>query len=402
MHILILTTYYEPDSGAAAVRLSRLARILARRGHRVTVLTTMPHYPVGRIAGDYRGKGATVEWRDGVLVVRAWLHATPSPRISRRLISQNSFMLSALLRGLGIERPDVMLIEAQPVFTSFAGVLLSRLKRVPYVLNVSDLWPDHLLSVGALTERSPVYRVARGLVDATYRGAAAITAMSPVWAEKIARYIGHDRTLHVVYNGVDLEQFHPEADSIPFRQSHGLMGGRLVTFVGTFATQYDFDAMFEVVQRLPDVYFAFIGGGTQGGKVGQFRLPNLRQVPWISHDEVAQAWAASTLTYWMMRDEALYHGTIPAKLYEALACGVPVVAAMRGAGAEMLEVSGGGIALPPGDIERVADSIQHLLRYEDVRARVSAFGRSYAEAMFDPERVADTYEAILTNAATRL
>src|SRR5690606_37738563 len=123
MHILLVTTYYEPDSGAAAVRLSRLAKALVRRGHQVTVLTTLPHYPQGRIAERYQKAWAVEQNRSGVRVVRVWLWATPSPRISRRLISQMSFMLSAALRGLTLPRPDVVLIEAQPVFTSLAGVL---------------------------------------------------------------------------------------------------------------------------------------------------------------------------------------------------------------------------------------------------------------------------------------
>jgi len=136
MHILFLTTYFEPDSGAAAVRLSRLAHLLKARGHDITVLTTLPHYPVGQIQANYRGKFAIVEDRDGLRVIRTWLLATQSPRISRRLISQNTFMLTALLRGLGIKRPNVMLVEAQPIFTGFAGALLGKIKRVPVVLNV--------------------------------------------------------------------------------------------------------------------------------------------------------------------------------------------------------------------------------------------------------------------------
>ncbi|GAB4527194.1 MAG: glycosyltransferase family 4 protein [Anaerolineae bacterium] len=395
MRLLIITTYYAPDSGAAAVRLTRLARILARRGHEVTVLTTLPHYPQGRIADAYRGKHATVEWRDGVQVVRAWLYATPSPRISRKLISQNSFMLSALMAGLGIEQPDVMLIEAQPVFTSFAGVLLSRLKRVPYVLNVSDLWPDHLLSVGTLTATHPIYRMARTAVDLTYRGASAIVTLSPAWAQTITGYIGETDKLHVIYNGVDLERFRPGLDAAAFRTRYDLGDAPLVTFIGTFATQYDFDAMVEVVRRLPAVQFAFIGSGSQGEKVAGFNLPNLRQIPWIAHEEMPQAWAASALTYWVMRPAALYRGTIPAKLYEALASGVPVIAGIEGAGAEMIDLSGGGISLPIGDLDCLMDAIAALLADDDLRGRYSAFARSYAEAMFNPERVADAYEAVL-------
>ena len=402
MRILLVTTYFEPDSGAAAVRLSRLAHLLKAQGHQITVLTTLPHYPVGQIAKGYRGRMSLVEDRDGLRVIRTWLYATPSPRISRRLISQNSFMLTALIRGLRVQRPDVMLIEAQPVFTSLAGVLLSRFKRVPYVLNVSDLWPDHLLSVGALTESSLIYRTARRLVDSTYRGAAHITSLSPVWAEKIAGYIGSDDKLSVIYNGVDLNRFHPGVDSAPFRAKYGLPDDKhLVTFIGTFATQYDFESMFAVIKHLEnrdDVQFVLIGSGSQADKVEAFQAKNLRLIDWISHDEIPAAWAASHLTFWSMRDEALYLGTIPAKLYEALACGVPVAGAIGGAGAQMIQDSGGGLTVAPGDTEGLIEAVTRLLDNSDLHARCRERGRRYAEANFDPTQVARRYETVLLEA----
>ena len=154
MHILFVTHYFEPSSGAAATRLSALARRLLARGHQITVLTTMPHYPKGEIDTDYRGRFVKVEERDGLRVIYVWLWATPSAKISRRLVSQLSFMLTSALRGISLQKPDVVFIEAQPIFTGLAGRIIADMKRVPYMLNISDLWPDHLLSVGALsTER---------------------------------------------------------------------------------------------------------------------------------------------------------------------------------------------------------------------------------------------------------
>jgi colanic acid biosynthesis glycosyl transferase WcaI len=404
MNLLFVTTYFEPDSGAAAVRLSRLAHILRGRGHTVTVLATMPHYPQGKIKEGYRRRLSMVEDRDGVRVVRTWLKATTSPKISRKLISQQTFMLTAALRGIGLKRPDVVLIEAQPIFTSLAGVLLSKIKRRPYVLNISDLWPDHLLSVGALTETSKVYRTARKMVDATYRGAAGITAMSPAWAEAIGGYIGADDKIQVIYNGVDLARFHPKQDAAAFRAKYDLKTAQLVTFIGTFATQYDFDAMFSVAEQMQsrlDTTFVFIGGGSQVERVEQCALPNVRHIPWVAHDEIPQAWTASTLTYWAMRDHPLYAGTIPAKLYESLACGVPIVAAMAGEGARMIQESGGGVIVPCGDVEGLAAAVGRVLDDNPLRTHYAQSARLYAETHFDPERVATAYENVLSAAASK-
>jgi len=94
-----------------------------------------------------------------------------------------------------------------------------------------------------MTEDQTAYRIARRLVDAMYRAAGTITALSPIWAEKIAGYIGGEEKIHVIYNGVDLERFHPGVDSTAFKQKYGLTAPNIASFIGTFATQYDFDAM---------------------------------------------------------------------------------------------------------------------------------------------------------------
>jgi colanic acid biosynthesis glycosyl transferase WcaI len=408
MHILLVTTYFEPDSGAAAVRLSRLAHMLRARGHDVTVLTTLPHYPQGRINDGYRGRFAVVEDREGLRVIRTWLFATSSTRISRRLISQNSYMVTAFLRGLGIRRPDVILIEAQPVFTSLAAVMLSVFKRVPYVLNVSDLWPDHLLSVGVLSADHPIYRAARWLVDRTYHRAAHIIAMSPAWAQKIEAYIGNQgHKVSVVYNSVDLMRFSPQVDATDFKQKYSVdPSKKVVSFISTFTTPYDFDLMLEVAARLgqrDDVQVLYIGGGSQAdvleARLAQGDLPHVRWLGWIDYAEIPAAWAASDVTYLALRDHALYTGTIPAKYYEVMASGVPIANAINGVAAQMIERSGAGIAVPCGDVDGLSEALHRLLDDDALRQQCAEKGREYAETHFAPDGVVDAYERRLLDAA---
>jgi glycosyltransferase involved in cell wall biosynthesis len=405
MHILIVTNYFAPESGAAAVRLTRLAKKLQQRGHQITVLTSFPHYPQGLVHSDYRGKAVVMTDLEGIRVVQTWLKATTSPRISRKLLSQISFMASALLFGLRIARPNVVFIEAQPVFTSVAGVLLAFVKRSPYVLNVSDLWPDHLLAASALTERHPVYRLARRVVDTTYRRAARIVAMSPRWAEEITSYLrGDDRKVSVIYNGVDLNHFRPQIDVVDFRRRHKLGNDKVLSFIGTFSSQYDFDAMLAVAKhfdKYEGVQILFVGQGSQDGKVrdqiGSFA--RLKWIPWLSHEEVPSAWNASWFTYWAVHDHPLFEGTIPAKLFEAMACGVPMITAMRGCTAEIIKQSGAGAAVPPRDVSGLIREMEKILADDALRQQYSAAARRYAEARYDAEGAILAYESTLAEAA---
>lgn len=401
MHILFITTYFEPDSGAAAVRLSRLARGLLAKGHCITVLTTMPHYPLGKITDAYRGKFAIREDRDGMTTIRTWLWATSSPKISRKLVSQISFMMTAFLRGIFIQRPDVIFIEGQPVFTNFAGVMLSIIKRRPYLLNISDLWPQHLLSVGALTEKSWIYRLTLWMVKRTYARAKAIIALSPAWAHTIKTMVTHPQKVGVILNGVDLDKFHPSVDATPFIRRYNLpTDKKIITFIGTFATQYDFDALFAVAEyfiRRDDVVFAFIGGGTQAEKITTAHLPNVVNINWVSHADMPSAWRISALTIWAMRPAPLYEGTIPAKFFEATASGVPIVAAQTGIIATLIHEHGLGIVVPVGDVDGMIGAIARLLDDEALRMDCANKARTYAEAHFSPARVIDAYETVLMN-----
>lgn len=407
MHILFVTHYYAPASGAAATRLTRLAQALQQKGHSVTVLTTMPHYPKGEIAPEFRGERVIIKEVAGVRVVYTWLWATPSPRISRKLLSQLSFMLMATLRGATIGQPDVVFIEAQPMPTALAGRMIARMKRVPYVLNISDLWPDHLLSVGALSEKSPVYRTARAIVDGGYRGAAGIVALSPAWAEAISKYInaplGNESKITTILRGVDTQQFRPLDEDVvhDFRQQHGLAHKKWISFIGTLATQYNFQALMHVARHFEnreDVGFLVIGTGSQKSEVAARASANMRWIEWLPHEQIPAAWNASHCTVWMMRDEPLYRGTIPAKLYEALACGTPVAAAQAGKAADMIAQSGGGIAVPPDDSDAMINAVTRLLDDGAFYAKCQQLARDYALKHLDFDVTAQHYETVLQNA----
>ncbi len=398
----MISNYFAPDAGAASVRNTRLAHELQRTGHQVTVLSSLPHYPQGRIHAGYRSKFSVVEVREGVRVVQTWLWATDSPKISRKLLSQVSFMLTALLRGVFLKKPDVILIEAQPIFTGLAGRLIALFKRRPYVLNISDLWPEHLLTASSITEYSLPYRVARRLVNHLYRRAALIIAMSPGWAERIYTLIGDRTRIETVLNGVDLARFRPGIDTTAFRQRHNLTAPKLVVFIGTFATQYDFVLMFEAVASLrdrEDVQVVFIGRGSQQAVVEAYlheeRFDHVRWIAWLPHEDIPTAWNTASFTFWAMGPHELYEGTIPAKLFEAMACGVPMVVYARGVMENLLAESDAGIVMPAGGAPAFAEAMQTLLDKPEMLQRCSENARRYAEAHFDHTSVARRYEALL-------
>lgn len=403
LRILMITHYFAPDGGAAAVRLHRLAKLLAARGHQVTVLTTMPHYPQGRIADAYRGKFTLSEQIDGIRVVRTWIWATSSPRLSRRLLSQLTFMVTVFLRGLFVERPDVALIEAQPMFTGFAASLVCALKRVPYVLNVSDLWPDHLVSVGALTEKHLAYRFLRWMVNGMYRRAKRIVVLSNTWARAVAQYVKSSDKIVTVRNGVDLDLFRPGINADDFRRRHGIDNRDVVLFIGALTTQNDLDTLISAAIKITEsgrYQVVVVGDGTQRGKLESLlqSVPaeRVRWIGWVNSLDVPQVWGMTRVMFLALGPSALYRGTIPAKLIEAMACGVPTVAAIEGEAADIITAAGAGAVVPCQDPDKLAAEVVNLLEDRATYETVSRAARRYAETNLSAVSVLLRYEELLT------
>ena len=407
MRILFLTQYYPPETGAAAVRLSRLARLLVESGHQVTVLTSLPNYPEGVIPAAYGGRLFRREVRDGVEVVRVWVVATPSKRARARLLNQFSFMGMAAMRGSWLRRPDVLFVESHPLFVTLTGGWLKRIRRAPIVLNVSDPWPEAAVATGALKESSPLVRVGRRVERWAYRDADRIVALSNGFRDSILRIQPSPERVITIRNGVDLQRFHPATadERAAARARLGLAEGPVAVHVGNLSLTYDLNMLLGAAEGLPEVQFVFAGGGSQAEAlqygIRDRELGNVRYLGVLPHHEMPSIWAAGDVSLIALGDHSLAEGTLPAKLYESLATGTPVAAAIRGEGAHLITESGGGLATPIGDSSAFVSALKDLLQDPVRRDAMRASGRAFAEAHLSPQRVKDAYESVFRQAAAR-
>lgn len=401
MHIWILTQFYPPEIGAASVRLSRLAKLLAADGHQVTVLTGMPNYPEGVIPAPYRGHLLWNELRDGVDIRRVWVYASPSKGTRARLLNQGTFMLLSALRGTFLRRPDVILVESHPLFVCLSAGWLRAIKRVPIVLNVSDLWPESAVATGALRADSAMVRIAAHVEAWAYRSAAHIIGMTEGVVSGILAVHPDRARVSLIQNAVDLATFRPATpdERRAARQQLGLADGFVITHVGNMSLTYDFDIMLDAAQALPDATFVFVGGGSRAVYLEtQTQARGLTNVVFkgvLPHNQMPGVWAASDVCLVALGDHSVAGGTRPAKLLEALASGTPVVAAIRGEGAALLEQHEAGIVVPIGSADALTAALVALRDDPARRAQLAANGRAYAETHLSPTHVKQAYLDIL-------
>jgi glycosyltransferase involved in cell wall biosynthesis len=402
MRIIIVTHYFPPEIGAPQARLSGLAAAWAADGDEVTVLTGMPNHPTGVIPPEYRGAIRRRERSDGYRVLRTWLFATPNEGTARKTIGHLSFMISSVLLGGRASGPaDVIVVSSPTFFAVGAGWLLARLKRARLVVEVRDLWPAIFTELGVLTSR-PVIRLLERLELAAYAAADTVIVVSDGFRTNlIARGVPVGK-VHTIRNGVRLGEFDPDApaDTLLRARLGAYPGDCLVLYAGTHGISQGLTSVVDTAAQLTDeaIRFAFVGDGADKQRlrhrVAEHGLRNVTLLPGVPHEQVPSLLAAADICLVPLRDVPLFSFFIPSKMFEYLAAGKPVVAALAGEAAQILREAGAWV-VPPADSEALADAIRTLAADPQQRLAMGRQGRYYVEKHFDRGALAQLYRKLL-------
>jgi colanic acid biosynthesis glycosyl transferase WcaI len=390
MRFLVLTQYYPPEVGAAQVRLAAFARELVRAGHEVEVVTALPNYPAGTLRPGDRRRLRRRETIDGIPVTRLWLYPATGAGV-RRLLSYLSFTATGLLGALAVRRPDIVFVESPPLFLGIAGWLVARRYGARFVLNVSDLWPDTVRDMGIM-QGGPWLGLAERLERFLYRRATAVTAVTEGIRDRLVAAKGVDEA-RVLFlpNGVDTATFRPMEG---YRS-----GAPTFAYTGNHGYAQALDVLVEAAALAPDIDFLFVGDGSEKERlqreVAQRSLGNVRFMPPVAADEIADVYQAATAGIASLRKSRLMEGARPAKLLAIMACGRPVLYAGRGEGAELVRAAKAGLVVEPEDPDALVAAAR-VLASDPIRAtEMGANGRRYVEEHLAwPALVADWLEQL--------
>ena len=150
MHILFLSDNFPPEVNAPASRTHEPCRQWAAAGNQITVITCAPNFPTGRVFPGYRNRLWQQEWVDGIRVIRVWSYITANEGFAKRTLDYLSFMFSGGTAAMLHSRPDVVVSTSPQFFCAVAGWVVTRLRRLPWVFVLRDLWPASIVAVGAM------------------------------------------------------------------------------------------------------------------------------------------------------------------------------------------------------------------------------------------------------------
>ena len=381
---LILTQYYPPEIGAPQIRLRSVAHMLRRHGIAVEVLTAMPNYPAGKIFPGYVGRWHMREEIDGIAVRRTWVYAGTGKSASIRLANYLSFTCTALLATLTGPRPDVMLVESQPLSLGLVAILMKWLRGVPYIYNVPDLQIDVAQQLGFMHNKS-FLRFAAALENFFLHQSWKISTVTHRFIEHFQSR-GLPRTqITFLPNGADTEFLKPQSPNPALLDRWGLHGKKVFLYVGTHAYYHGLDTLIEAAALLrerSDIVFLMIGSGPERARLKQMSadrgLPNIifGQSPYEEMDQLYSIAYASIAT---LRKIEVAKSMRLSKVFPSLSCAVPVIYAGVGEAAELLEANKCGVVVEPEDPTLLAQAIVRLASDPTIRHEMGYAGRALVE-----------------------
>lgn len=401
MRVIYLHQYFTTPERVGGIRSYEMARRLVAKGHDVHLLTSsnVPSETSGWSESDIEG-------------IR--VHSLPIPYSNRqsnlrRISTFFSFALGAAQKARSLDA-DVVFATSTPLTIAIPGILTSKLKGIPMVFEVRDLWPEAPIAMGALTKPWAILG-AEWLERVAYRHAAQVVALSPGMAEGVVKGgVPQDRVT-VIPNAADLELFRPALEGGEFRRKLGLEGKTVFTYFGTMGPAnglwFILDAAAELKRRgRDDIAIVLHGDGRERPELELRKthdgLDNVVFSDWNLHrEELARFVASADVCMTVYKNVPVLYTCSPNKMFDSLSAGKPVLTNMPGWLGDLIENNRAGVFVRPDDVEDFADKAEHLADHPELRASYGQNARRLAERDFSRDLLAEKLEAVLLQAVNR-
>jgi colanic acid biosynthesis glycosyl transferase WcaI len=411
MKILYVSQYFPPEMGAPAARAAELSRHWAATGHDVTVLTGFPNHPTGVIPPEYRDKFRRLvahEQTNGVNVVRTWLLPFPNRKAHKRMLNYSSFCISAASTGLFLSRPDVVIATSPQLLVGLSGWWLARWKRVPFVFEVRDLWPESLAAVGMGKGDSLLHRSLAKIAGFLYRHANRIVVVTPAFEDYLVEHWNVPREkISVIENGVETQLFAPEplagGTGSNLRRELDAEEKFVVSYIGTMGMAHGLETIIAAAIQLratnPDVVFLMVGEGAAKERIATLArergLNNLRFVDQQPREKIPAYIAASDVCLVLLKKTDLFKTVIPTKMLEFMSCARPVILGVDGQARAILEEARAGLAIEPENSDALVNAIRYLAANREEARELGQNGRAHILRRFSRPQTAERYIRVL-------
>lgn len=398
MRILFISQLFDPENSIKGLAFAQHLRSL---GHQVEVVTTFPSYPGGKLFNGYKQSWKQSENIEGVEIVRLATFISHSQSILRRVLSYISFGIGASLYSLfGAKKPDVIYAYYPPVVVGLVALLVGKIRRVPYVYDVQDLWPEALVATRKVN-RGRITNAIERVCTLIYRNAIQIVVLSEGYRRALISKKVPKEKITKIYNWCDEARLVCEPGGSEIFDSEYFN----VLYAGNLGAAQALVHVIEAAAILQEsgndrIRFNFIGAGVEENalkkKKDDLALSNVYFYPPVAVDRIGGILIQADALLVHLVDDPVFEITIPSKLQAYLMVGRPIIMAVNGEAACILDEAQAGIAVQPCQPDKLAKAVSELANLDrDSLRRYGDKGREYYNSKMSMKRGIGAVDSML-------
>lgn len=355
MKILFITDNFPPEVNAPATRTYEHCVEWVKQGAEVTVITGFPNFPQGKVYEGYKNMWRKTEWIDGIKVIRVWTYIAENKGFTKRILDYISFSITAFFAGLRC-KTDVIIATSPQFFTALTGRTLSFWKKKPWIMEVRDLWPESIKTVGAMND-SIFIRYFEREEKKCYKRATHIVTVTNSFKQRIEEKGIDGRKISVIKNGANLELFTPKQKNNVLKQKLNLQNKKVFGYIGTHGMAHKLDFLMDCAKKMEssNYHFLFIGDGAEKNnllkKQKEENILNITMLDTLPKKEIVNYLSIIDVALINLKKSELFRTVIPSKIFENAAMEIPILLGVEGESKEMIEQFDAGLCYEPENEE---------------------------------------------------
>jgi len=396
MKILFITDNFPPERNAPAKRTYEHAKEWIKVGHKVTVITGAPNFPIGKVFDGYRNKIYQKESIDKINVKRVWTYIVENKGFLLRILDYISFMISSFICGIFTKKHDVVIATSPQFFTAISGYFISLFKRSNYILEIRDLWPESIVTVGAMKESSIIVKILSKIALFLYKRAKVIVCVTNSFKDHlINKGIDSDKII-VIKNGFNFDNIIPPTKTISqLGKEYNLYPNDfIVSFIGTIGMAHGLDVILKASENInKKVKFLIVGDGAEKDYLEQIAknnsLKNVIFISSISWQEIINLNQIISVNLVHLIDKPEFRKVIPSKIFESMALKKPIIMGVLGEANQIVKDAECGIEMIPEDPKSLNESIVKLVNDKQLMQNLSDNGYEYVYKKYNRKNFAN-------------
>ena len=375
-----------------------------KAGHDVTVVTCPPNVPNGIVYDGYENK-RTSEVINGVKVERVKLYIAANKGAVKRMFNFTSYFLKALLAALKLPKPDVVIATSPQIFCGYVGVWYKRLRRVPLVIEIRDIWPE---SMGAVGAKIPwfAYWSLQLIEKAMYWKCDRLVTVGQGYFDRLAEKGVPKEKMSIVMNGTDLAVYSPREKNTELLKKYGLEGKFVVSYIGTVGMACGLEVVFAAAKYFnaeahnrKEVVFVIVGDGACRAKLEEEtkktglsnivftgRQPKSSMPDWVSSSDASLVHLKKT---------ELFTTVMPSKIFESAGCKRPIIMGVDGYAKKLVMDAEAGLDMKPESAESLVECVKKLVDNPDLCKQLGENAYNNIAKVHNRDKQAEDYIKIL-------